>query len=178
MSEIVRGFHGKSILVCASMSVKQASPSSAANALTGAEAGCRLAPPEVGLFHSLTNSGGTMRKVLWASLFVAILLSALPAHAQNPNYDVGPVWRVSYYHIKPGQGDAFWKDFRENLKPVYDAAKKEGLITDYKVWTNLTTDNPGDWDVAIGLLYPNYAAFDGIDAKAATISAKHYGSRD
>ena len=119
-----------------------------------------------------------MRKVLWASLFVAILLSALPAHAQSPNYDVGPVWRVSYYHIKSGQGDAFWKDFRENLKPVYDAAKKEGLITDYKVWTNLTTDNPGDWDVAVGILYPNYAAFDGIDAKAATISVKHYGSRD
>jgi hypothetical protein len=88
------------------------------------------------------------------------------------------VWRVSYYHIKPGQGDAFWKDFRENLKPVYDSVKKAGLISDYKVWTNLTTDGPGDWDIAIGLLYPNYAAFDAIDGQAATISTKHYGSRD
>ena len=48
-------------------------------------------------------------------------LTALPAYAQNPNYDVGPVWIVSYYHIKPGQGDAFWKDFRENSKPVYES---------------------------------------------------------
>jgi hypothetical protein len=119
-----------------------------------------------------------MRKILWASLFVMTLLTAIPSLAQNPNYDVGPVWRVTYYHIKPGQGEAFWKDFRENLKPVYDAVKKEGWITDYKVWGNVTTDNPGDWDVAVGLMYPNWAALDQLDAKAATVSAKHYGSRE
>jgi len=119
-----------------------------------------------------------MRKVLWATLFVVMLLSALPSYAQSPNYDVGPVWRVTYYHIKPGQGDAFWKDFRENLKPVYDAVKKEGMLTDYKVWTNVTTDHPDDWDIAVGLLFPNWAALDQVDAKAATISTKHYGSRD
>jgi len=119
-----------------------------------------------------------MRRSLWAILFVVTLLTALPAKAQNPNYDVGPVWRVTYYHIKPGQGEAFWKDFRENLKPVYDEVKKEGMITDYKVWTNFTTDSPNDWDVAVGLMFPNWAALDQIDAKAATISAKHYGSRE
>ena len=119
-----------------------------------------------------------MRKALWTTLLVVTLLAALPAYAQNPNYDLGPVWRVTYYHIKPGQGDAFWKDFRENLKPVFDAVKKEGWITEYKVWTNVTTDSPSDWDVAIGLLYPNWAAVDQLDTKAATISTKHYGSRD
>jgi len=28
----------------------------------------------------------------------------------------------------------------------------------------------------VGLILPNYAALDQIDAKAATIAAKHYGS--
>ena len=119
-----------------------------------------------------------MRKALWATLFVVTLLTAFPVQAQSPNYEVGPVWRVTYYHIKPGQGEAFWKDLRENLKPVYDAVKKEGWLTDYKVWTNVTTEGPNDWDVAIGLLFPNWASLDQIDAKAATISAKHYGSRE
>ena len=119
-----------------------------------------------------------MRKLFWTILFVVTLLTALPSSAQNPNYDVGPVWRVSYYHLKAGQGEAFWKDFRENLKPIYDAVKKEGWITDYKVWGNVTTDSPGDWDVAVGLMFPNWAALDQLDAKAATISVKHYGSRD
>jgi hypothetical protein len=119
-----------------------------------------------------------MRKFLWTSLLVTMLLSALPIFAQNPNYDVGPVWRVTYYHIKPGMGEAFWKDFRENLKPVYDAVKKEGWISDYKVWTNVTTNGSNDWDIAVALLYPNWAALDQLDAKAATVSAKHYGSRE
>ncbi len=61
---------------------------------------------------------------------------------------------------------------------MYEAVKKEGMISDYKVWYNLTTDSPNDWDVAVGLLLPNYAAMDQIDAKAATLSTKHYGSRD
>jgi hypothetical protein len=119
-----------------------------------------------------------MRNALWAPLLVAMLLSAIPSHAQSPNYDVGQVWRVTYYHIKPGQGEAFWKDIRENMKPVYDALKKEGMISDYKVWTNVTTDSPGDWDVAVGLMVANYAAIDQLDAKAATMVAKHYGSRE
>ena len=83
-----------------------------------------------------------MRKLLWATLFAATLFTALPARAQNPNYDVGAVWRVTYYHIKPGQGEAFWKDFREALKPVYETLKKEGMLTDYKVWLNVTTEHP------------------------------------
>ncbi len=32
-----------------------------------------------------------MRKVLWATLFLVTLLTALPTYAQNPTYDVGPV---------------------------------------------------------------------------------------
>src|SRR5262249_40821413 len=118
-----------------------------------------------------------MSKVLRATLFVAMLLTAVPAFAQNPNYEVGPVWRVTYYYVKPGQSDAFWKDFREHVKPVLDDIKKEGWINDYKTYLNDTTDHPGDWNVALAILYPNYAAFDQLDAKAATVAAKHYGSR-
>jgi hypothetical protein len=119
-----------------------------------------------------------MKKTLCATLFVVTLLCALSALAQNPNYDQGPIWRVIYYHIKPGQAEPFWKDFREHLKPSYDALKKEGILSDYKVWNNVTTDGPNDWDVAVGLMFPNWSALDQSDAKSATIMAKHYGSRD
>ena len=119
-----------------------------------------------------------MRKALLATIFVAVLLTAFPASAQNPNYDPGPVWRVTYYHIKPGQGDALWKDFREHTKPILEEFKKAGLISDYKTFTNPVTDHPGDWDVAISISYPNYAALDQLAAKGATITAKHFGSRD
>jgi hypothetical protein len=119
-----------------------------------------------------------MRKALCATLFALTLLTSLSAFAQNPNYDVGPVWRVVYYRLKPGQSEAFWKDFRENLRPGYELLKKEGILKDYKLWTNVTTDSPGDWDIALGLMFPNWAALDQGDARASTILAKHYGSRE
>ena len=119
-----------------------------------------------------------MKKAASMFLFTAILLTASAAFAQSPNYDAGPVWRVSYYSIKTGQGDAFWKDFRENIKPVLDEFKKAGLITDYKAFTNPVVDHPHDWDVAVAIMYPNWAALDGLDAKGASIATKHYGTRD
>jgi hypothetical protein len=119
-----------------------------------------------------------MRKTLFLAVLIALLLSAAGAHAQSPFYDPGPVWRVVYVHLKPGQGDAFWNDVKQNLKPIYDEQKKQGLILDYKFWTNPTTDSPNDWDVAIGLLYANYAALDQVAVKAATITIQHYGTRE
>lgn len=119
-----------------------------------------------------------MRKALLTTVFAATLLAAFPAFAQNPNYDPGPVWRITYFHIKPGQGDAFWKDFREHTKPIFEEFKKAGLISDYKTFTNPVTDHPGDWDVAISVSYPNYAALDQLAAKGASIVNKHFGSRE
>jgi hypothetical protein len=119
-----------------------------------------------------------MRKVLLAVIFAITLLATTPAFAQSPNFDPGPVWRVTYYHLKPGQADAFWKDFREHTKPIFEEFKKAGWISDYKTFTNPVTDHPGDWDVAISISYPNYAALDQLAAKAATIVNKHFGSRE
>jgi len=119
-----------------------------------------------------------MRKALLTAIVIAILLTAIPACAQNPNFEPGPVWRVTYYHIKSGQGDAFWKDFRENTKPIFEEFKKAGLISDYKTFTNPVTDHPSDWNVAISISYPNYAALDQLATKGASIANKHYGSRE
>jgi hypothetical protein len=118
-----------------------------------------------------------MRRVLQVALF-CLLVHAAPAMAQNPNYDQGPIWRITDFHIKPGMGDTFWKDFREHIKPVLDEQKKQGLIMDYKMFTNPTSNKTDDWDVAIGVLYKNWSALDEIDAKAATVVVKHYGSRE
>jgi hypothetical protein len=119
-----------------------------------------------------------MRRILIAMFTFALLLGVAPAFAQNPNYDVGPVWRVTYYHVKPGMGDAFWKDFHDHVKPVLDEDKKQGLISDYKAFTNPVASQPNDWDIAIAVLYPNWAAIDQLDAKGASIVVKHYGSRE
>lgn len=119
-----------------------------------------------------------MRRILSFGLLALALLGAVNAHAQNPNYNVGPVWRVTYFHIKPGQADAFWDDVRKHGKVIADEQKKQGLILEYKVFVNPVLNQPNDWDVAVGILYPNWAALDQLAAKAFGIAEKHYGSRE
>ena len=67
-----------------------------------------------------------MRKCLFVVLLIAPLLVASLVSAQSPFYTPGPVWRVVYIHLKPGQGDAFWNDVTKNLKPIYEEQKKQG----------------------------------------------------
>jgi hypothetical protein len=114
------------------------------------------------------------------SLFSVILLLLVVAPtlvAQNPNYNNGPVWRVIYVDVKPGMGDAFWTDIRQNFKPIYDEFKKQGWIVDYKFYTNPVAQHPNDWSVAIAIEYKTWGTLDEMGEKAAAISEKHYGSR-
>ena len=110
-------------------------------------------------------------------LLFLLLLVAPALVAQNPNYNNGPVWRVVYVDVKPGMGDAFWTDIRQNFKPIYEDFKKQGWVVDYKFYTNPVTQHPNDWSVAIAIEYKSWATLDEMGEKAATIAEKHYGSR-
>ena len=116
-----------------------------------------------------------MRKLLLFTL-LAGLLTTVPA--QNPNYNVGPVWRVIYVHVNPGQGDVFWADVKQNLKPLWDAQKQQKLISDYKLYINPVANQPDDWNVAIAIQYPNWAALDELAAKGESLATQRYGSRE
>lgn len=120
-----------------------------------------------------------MRKLVLClfSTFALLAVSA-PLVAQNPHYNNGPVWRVIYVHVKPGMGDQYWNDISQNFKPIYDDFKKQGWIVDYKFYTNPVTEHPEDWDVAIAIEYKNWATLDEMSEKAASMAAKHYGSRE
>lgn len=111
------------------------------------------------------------------SLILLLVVLAPQLVAQNPNYTNGPVWRVIYIDIKPGQGDAFWTDLRQNFRPIYDEFKKQGWVVDYKFYTNPVYEHPDDWSAAIAIEYKNWATIDEMSEKANAIVEKHYGSR-
>lgn len=108
---------------------------------------------------------------------LALAITAAPALAQqSPNTTPTTVTRVTLVKIKPGHGDQYWADIRQNLKPVYDEQKRQGLLTDYSVATKSTTDSPDDWGVVITVTYPNWAALDTFTSRSDPITLKHYGS--
>jgi hypothetical protein len=108
---------------------------------------------------------------------LALALSSAPALAQqSPNTTPGTVTRIVLVHIKPGHADPFWQDVRQHLKPIYDEQKRQGLLSNWSVATKPTQDGPEDWNVALALTYPNWAALDTFGTRADPITLAHYGS--
>lgn len=111
--------------------------------------------------------------VMLASAFAM----ATTAFAQE-HFTAGSVVRIILLDIKPGKGGDFWRDLRQNMKPIYEEYKKAGIIKNYSVSTKSTLDDPNDWEVAISLEYANWASLDGLADKTDPITLKFYGSAE
>jgi hypothetical protein len=108
---------------------------------------------------------------------LALALGSAPLVAQqSPNTTPGTISRVVLIQIKPGHSDQFWADFRQHLKPVYDEEKRRGILTDWRVFTKSTLENPNDWSVGITLTYPSWSALDNLGARTDSVGLAHYGS--
>ncbi len=104
------------------------------------------------------------------------LMSVASAVAQD-QYTEGAVTRVTLVQILPGHFNAFMDDLKNNIKPIWDAEKKAGLIEDYGIFLNSTKANPDDWDVGFSLSYKNFAALDGLAQKVLDLRMKQYGDK-
>jgi hypothetical protein len=112
--------------------------------------------------------------VLCLSLFSMFSIATAVAQDQ---YTEGGVSRVTLVEILPGHFNAFMEDLKTNIKPIWDAEKKAGLIEDYSIFLNATKANPDDWDIGFAISYKNYAALDGLAQKVLDLRMQHYGDK-
>ena len=104
------------------------------------------------------------------------LMSVASAVAQD-QYTEGAVSRVTLVQILPGRFNTFMDDLKTNIKPIWDAEKKAGLIDDYNIFLNTTKGNPDDWDIGFALSYKNFAALGGLSQKVLDLRMKQYGDK-
>jgi hypothetical protein len=115
-----------------------------------------------------------MKKLLGLLSVLAILASA--ALAQE-HYTEGPVWRIQLIRVKPTKMDAYLTSLRQSTKPFIEEEKKQGLVTDYKVFLKQTKNSPEDWDICVAIQYKNWAALDGAAAKGEAVRDKILGGK-
>ncbi len=111
-----------------------------------------------------------MKRMMVAVAMLCVCAFAVQAVAQE-HYTEGPVWRITLIKVKPNQMDNYLKSLRESTKPLFDEAKKQGVIVDYKVHLKSTSEGD-DWDVAVAVQYKNFGALDGLEAKMDSIQEK------
>src|SRR5260370_11122205 len=124
----------------------------------------------------------TFTSLLVLFAFVLLLtwaaVGAQQAAAGSVKVTPTTVTRVILAKINPGQRPAFDQDMMDNLIPIYEEEKKAGILTNYEIFNNVTTNGPNDWGVGIALTYPNYATLDNLGELADPITLKHYGSAE
>jgi hypothetical protein len=112
-----------------------------------------------------------------ALMLIPMLLALTPRVTQaQEHYTLGPINRIILVDIKPGKGSEFWTDLRQNLRPLYDEWKRQGLIQSYSVGVKTTAEGPQDWDTVIILTFKNWAALDTFATKGDSVSMRYFGS--
>lgn len=119
-----------------------------------------------------------LTSALALSAVLAAPLDAQQVFAPAPHTTPGVVTRITLFQIKPGQTDAFWTDIRANGRAVNEELKRQGVITSYGYFTNVTFDGRDDWNVGVAVSYPNWAALDNLAQRTDAITLRHYGTAE
>ena len=100
-----------------------------------------------------------------------LLLLALPAFGQERPYKDGPVVTVTAVKVADGQFEYYKAWLAGNWRPLMEAAKKAGIVTEYHVY-GAQAHNPQEADLYLVESYPNMAAFDGLQERMDPIMSK------
>ncbi|MHA6203109.1 hypothetical protein ACXU4B_01630 [Dyella soli] len=113
--------------------------------------------------------------MLVVSLLMLVALGTAFAQDAKP-YKDGPVTRVNFVKVKPGQFNNYIKYLDGPYKANMEAMKKAGLITGYAVYET-EARSPHDADLILTTTFANMAALDRND-EADAVAAKVLGARD
>jgi hypothetical protein len=99
-----------------------------------------------------------------------------PALASDKPYDDGPVTVVSSLRTNPGMQDAYLRYLATTYKANMDAAKKEGIILDWRAYQTQprSADDP---NIYLTVTYRNMAALDDLDDKMEPIMQRSFGDQ-
>ena len=106
---------------------------------------------------------------------LALSVVATGAFANGTDYSDGQVVVRTAVRTVDGHFDDYMHWLDTDWKREEEAAKKAGIITDYKVLL-ANPRGPNDPDIYLVEFYPNWAAFDGIGTKMDAISKQLWGS--
>lgn len=104
---------------------------------------------------------------------LALAMSAFPvvASAQR-EYSETTVVVESYVRTKPGMFNQYMSWLKNTWRPLQEARKKAGTISDYSI--QLTTDQrqANDYNLVLVTIFPNMASFDGQAEREEPIMAR------
>ena len=124
----------------------------------------------------ITAAAGTVG-ICSAQNSASAAVTTTPTTQSTAPYTEGGVWQITMVKTKPGMGDDYLKALAKIFKATNDEAKRQGIITDYKILAGDAATQQ-DYDILLMIEYPNMAALDGLREKTDPIGAKMVGTED
>jgi hypothetical protein len=110
-----------------------------------------------------------------AGLFAFVAVSGVSLAADQP-YQDGPVTVVSSIRTLPGMHDTYLRFLATTYRTNMEAAKKEGIILDYRVYET-SPRSPDEPNLYLTVTYKNMAALDGLDERMEPIMQRSFGNQ-
>lgn len=125
--------------------------------------------------------GELMSKTIRAAAVAAVLACTSMSAVAQEHWTEGAVWNCSYYYVPTENWDKYMMYLRRNTLPMQTAAKKAGLVLDYRTFRKQAS-SPNDWNFSACTLFKNYGdALDynaDEDAKGKAIASEHWKTQD
>ena len=119
-------------------------------------------------------------KAFLIGLVAAAVLVAAGGHAvaqEARPYTNGPVLDLSYIKVKPGMFDAYLHYLDTTWKQLMEAAKKDGAILDYSVYS-ANPRSPQEPDLVLVMRLKNMAAYDALEDRMEAVNRQVWPTRE
>lgn len=110
-----------------------------------------------------------------AGILAAFSMAGAAFAADEP-YSDGPVTMVSSLRTNPGMHDTYLRYLASTYKTNMEAAKKAGIILDYRVYETQPR-SPNEPNLYLTVTYKNMAALDGLDERMEPIMQASFGDQ-
>src|SRR5437870_10030302 len=124
----------------------------------------------------ITAAAGTVG-ICSAQNSASAAVTTTAATQSTAPYTEGAVWQITMVKTKPGMSDDYLKALAKIFKSTNDEAKRQGIITDYKILAGDAATQQ-DYDILLMVEYLNMAALDGTRDKTGLIGCKMVGTGD
>jgi hypothetical protein len=112
-----------------------------------------------------------------AGALLAVTVLTSTAFADGRDWNDGPVINVASIRTIDGHFDDYMHWLATTYKKTQEAAKKAGLITNYRVVV-IEARGPNDPDILLVTEFKNWAALDHLGSKMDAIDAQIAGSME
>jgi hypothetical protein len=110
-----------------------------------------------------------------SAALLALSTLTTTAYADGRDWNDGPVVTVSSIRTVDGHFDDYMHWLATTYKKQQEAAKKAGVITDYRVFV-IEARGPNDPDILLVTEFKNWAALDRLGGKLDAVSTEVEGS--